>query len=237
MPGLTVPTAIKARSSGWTSIRSWPWMTALLTARSGQVSHAKAALVDRRLMAGTVSALPRQEADPRSGNLAGQDQPSATLWKLRSRPEAVAGHEQLPGISPRPSNPGSDGQVPELFVVCVFGLPSSNCGQPGATPGAPKRESAMLPRINAYAPRYPVPDPCAVSVNTRGSARTSGVAILNVAVRDQDDAPPPPNFPPSPTNKADPPSAPLAHHTNSENVPSPAMAIAKCVVNASPINA
>ena len=52
LPDRTVPTAIKARSSGWTSSRSWPWMTALLTARSGQVNNAKAALVDRRLMAG-----------------------------------------------------------------------------------------------------------------------------------------------------------------------------------------
>ena len=51
LPDRTVPTAIKARSSGWTSSRSWPWMTALLTARSGHVNNAKAALVDWRLLA------------------------------------------------------------------------------------------------------------------------------------------------------------------------------------------
>jgi hypothetical protein len=50
LPDRTVPIAIKARSSGWTSSRSWIRMTALLTARLGLLNCTKAALVDRRLI-------------------------------------------------------------------------------------------------------------------------------------------------------------------------------------------
>ena len=50
---------------------------------------AKADRCVRPLKADSVSPLPRQEADPRRGGLAGQGQLSATLGKLRYRPIAV----------------------------------------------------------------------------------------------------------------------------------------------------
>src|ERR1039458_2894489 len=51
---------------------------------------AKADRCVRPLKADSVSPLPRQEADPRRGGLAGQGQLSATLGKLRYRPLAGA---------------------------------------------------------------------------------------------------------------------------------------------------